>query len=213
MFFAIIEQSDFLPSKAEVTKAKTTTMENVKVEEKQHILRVKSRQSAEMKRTLEQISEPGASSWLGALPLTQYGMDLNKAEFNDALCIRYNKPLKNLPTTCPCSKKFTTTHALNCHLGGFVNARHNNIRDFEAHLLKNVCSDVEIEPPLQSANGVTLNRGAITQEDARLDLRARGFWRNGQNAYFDVCVTNADCDSQRNTSIKAVLRKHELTKK
>ena len=89
--------------------------------------------------------------------------------------------------------------------------RHDNIRDFEAQLLKTVCNDVQIEPPLQSVPlGVTLNPGANTKEDARLDVRARGYWRDGQNAYFDVCVTNADCESQRNTSLKQVLRKHDL---
>ena len=155
----------------------------------------------------------GASSWLNALPLSKYGLNLNKGEFNDALCLRYNKTIKNLPTVCPCSKKFTVTHALNCHLGGFVNARHNNIRDFEAELLKNVCNDVQIEPPLQNTNGSALNHGANSKDDARLDIRARGFWRDGQNAYFDVCVTNADCASQIHTSIKSVLRKHEAKKK
>ena len=94
-----------------------------------------------------------------------------------------------------------------------MNARHDHIRDFEAELLKNVCNDVEIEPPLQSTNGVRLNNGANAKDDARLDVRARGFWRDGQNAYFDVCVTNADCDSQRGASLKAVLRKHETRKK
>ena len=44
--------------------------------------------------TLEQLSEPGASSWVGALPLKEQGFNLNKSEFNDALCLRYNKQLK-----------------------------------------------------------------------------------------------------------------------
>ena len=38
---------------------------------------------------------------------------------------------------------------MNCKRGGFVIMRHNDIRDSEANLLKKVCSDVEIEPPLQ----------------------------------------------------------------
>ena len=210
----IVEQSDFVPDFVDVKLAKSTTSERTKELNKQHIKSVKDKQSHEMKRTIEQISEPGASSWLGALPIPQYGIDMNKGEFNDALCLRYNKPLKNLPTVCPCGKKFNTTHALNCHLGGFVNARHDNIRDFEAQLLKTVCNDVQIEPPLQSVPPrVTLNPDANTKEDARLDVRARGYWRDGQNAYFDVCVTNADCESQRNTSLKQVLRKHDLKKK
>ena len=34
-----------------------------------------------------------------------------------------------------------------------------------------------------------------------------------QNAFFDVRVTNPDCDSQVNSSIPSILRKHELEKK
>ena len=54
---------------------------------------------------------------------------------------------------------------------------------------------------------------AKLEDNARLAVRARGFWRNGQNAYFDVRVTNANSDSQQNATISSVLRKHELEKK
>ena len=57
-----------------------------------------------------------------------------------------------------------------------MSIRHNNVRDFEASLLRKVCADVQIEPPLQSVN----------EDQARVDVRARGFWRMGQTAYFDV---------------------------
>ena len=115
---------------------------------------------------------------LGVLPLKDQGFNLNKAEFHDALHLRYDKPMKNLPSKCPCGKTFTVTHAMNCHRGGFINVRHNNIRNFEALLLKQTCNDVQIEPPLQPCNGVTFHhRSAITADDARLDVRARGFWR------------------------------------
>ena len=36
-------------------------------------------------------------------------------------------------------------------------------------------------------------------DGARLDVRARGFWRDGQNAFFDVRVTNPDNKSQSTT--------------
>ena len=56
-------------------------------------------------------------------------------------------------------------------------------------------------------------RTAKLEDNARLDIRARGFWRDGQNAFFDVRVTNADNQSQQNTTLNAVLRKHEQEKK
>ena len=128
--------------------------------------------------------------------------------------LRYDKPLKNLPSKCPCGKTYTVCHAMNCHRGGFINIRHNNIRNFESLLLKEVCTDVQIEPLLlQPVNDTTFHPSAIVSDEARLDIRARGFWRRGQNAYFDVRTTNADNASQINKSIKAVLKSHEQEKK
>ena len=102
---------------------------------------------------------------------------------------------------------------MNCHRGGFINARHDNVRNFEAKLLNQVCHDVQIEPPLQPTTGFTFRRSANTRDDARLDVRAKGFWRQGQNAYFDVRITNADSDSQRSMQVRSVLKKHEQSKK
>ena len=39
---------------------------------------------------------PGASSWLGVLPLLEFGFVLNKGEFRDALSLRYGTLLKGL---------------------------------------------------------------------------------------------------------------------
>ena len=89
---------------------------------------IKSTQTAQMQRTLEQLSEPGASSWLGALPLKSQGFNLTKSEFHDVMALRYHKEVKNLPSTCSCCQPFNITHSLDCHLGGFVNARHDSIR-------------------------------------------------------------------------------------
>ena len=176
---------------------------------------IKQSQTLQMQRTLEQLSEPGASSWLGALPIQEQGFNLTKSEFHDALAMRYDKPVKNLPSKCPCdSSAFTVTHAMDCHKGGFVNARHDKIRDFECGLLKSVLNDVQCESLLNPVtNRVGFQKTANLADDARLDIRARGFWREGQNAYFDVRVTNVDCASQQNSSLKSVLRKHEMEKK
>ena len=210
----IIEQSVELPTEDEVISARSTTMQQVRANQTTYTETVKNRQPDDLKRKLEQISEPGASSWVGALPLSQYGFDLNRGEFQDALAMRYNKPLKNLPSKCPCGKKFSTTHALNCSNSGFIHARHDNVRDFEAQLLKTVCNDVEIEPPLQPVNNRSnFSRSANISQEARLDVRARGFWRPGQNAFFDVRITNETSDSQRDSTVASILRKHETEKK
>ena len=210
----IMEQSDELPDATQELIDKKTTTTEQKTAETTRATNIKSQQTAELQRTLDQFSQPGASSWLGALPIAAQGFDLNKGEFQDALCMRYLMPIRNLPSHCPCGSKFDQTHALNCMRGGFVNARHDNIRDFECKLLQSICTDVESEPHLQPIqNKSTYTASANTEDNARLDIRARGFWRRGQNAFFDVRVTNADNISQQNTRLDSVLKKHETEKK
>ena len=195
-------------------QARVTTMQQVREDQKTTTGNVKNRQPEELKRKLIQTSEPGASGWVNALPLSQYGFNLTRGEFQDALALRYNRPLQNLPTHCPCGKKFSITHALNCTNGGFIHARHDNVRDFEAQLMKSVWNDVETEPQLQPVNNrKNFNRSAIVSKDARLDIRTRGFWRPGQNAFFDMRITNETCDSQQSSTIPSILRKHEMEKK
>ena len=89
--------------------------------------------------------------------------------------------------------------------------RHDNIRDFQANLLKKVCNDVEVEPMLQTITGevVTGSQG----DQARLDVRARGFWRPGQSNYFDVRVTNTNAKSQQQMPLEKIYHKHEEEKK
>ena len=44
--------------------------------------------------------EKGVSSWLTAYPMREYGTTLNKADFRDAVCLRYGFDLDGLPTSC-----------------------------------------------------------------------------------------------------------------
>ncbi len=72
--------------------------------------------------------------------------------------------------------------------GGFIDQRHDEIRDTLAYLLKEVCNDVQIEPHLQPLSGERLPNNANTTDDARLDMNARGFWQRGQLAFMDLRV-------------------------
>ena len=209
----IVLQGGHLPNPEEEKECRSLAFKDKQEKLKEKMANVSANLSTENKRHIDQAKEPGASSWLSALPLEKFNFNMNKSEFRDAVALRYNKHLNNLPSYCVCGTKFDVTHAMNCKRGGFINARHNNIRDFEASLLNQVCTDVESEPPLQPLGNEQLPRSANSSADARLDIRARGFWRRGQNAYFDVRVTNADSASQTNMSIKSVLKRHEAEKK
>ena len=41
--------------------------------------------SGSMLHTIEQLRQPGGSTWLGVMPLEKHGFNLNKGEFRDAL--------------------------------------------------------------------------------------------------------------------------------
>ena len=53
----------------------------------------------------------------------------------------------------------------------------------------------------------------LKEDNARLDIRAKGVWRNAQNAYFDVRVTNVNSDPQRKMTVEKILSKHEQGQK
>ena len=75
-----------------------------------------------------------------------------------------------------------------CPKGGFPTIRHNEIHDLTASLLTNVCHNVATEPGLPLSGELVTSRSAITTNEARLDIRVRGFWSTAQDACFDVRV-------------------------
>lgn len=166
------------------------------------------------KRLCDLAKEKGASSWLSVLPLTDHGFCLHKGEFRDALALRYGWSLSNTPRTCNCGTTFSVDHAMMCHMGGFPTIRHNEVRDITASLLTEVCHNVAKEPPLQPLNGETFDRRSSNiQDNARLDIRARGFWNNAQDAFFDVRVFYPNAASNYSASLQSSYRKHEAAKK
>ena len=153
-------------------------------------------------------------SKLMVLPLPDHGFFLHKGEFRDAVSLRYDWELKNTPQTCSCGAAFTIDHAMTCHTGGFPTIRHDEIRDITATLLTEVCHNVATEPLLQPLSGEILNhRSANTEDGARLNIRARGFWNGVQDAFFDVRVFHPNASSHRSMSLQAAFRRQEQAKK
>ena len=95
-----------------------------------------------LRLALDLAVERGASTWLTALPLDEYGFALHKSAFQDALALHYGwLPLRS-STHCACETSFSVEHALSCPKGGLPSIRHNEIRDLTAILLTEVCSQV-----------------------------------------------------------------------
>ena len=166
-----------------------------------------------LERSRQANEEKGASAWVTALPLTRHGLALHKGSFRDALCLRYGWPLPYMPEKCVCDAPFNANHALVCKFGGYTTIRHNEIRDLTASLMREVCNNVSTEPPLQALTGEALPRSSNQQNEARLDVRARGFWNCGTDAFFDVRVFHPQADSYRSSSLPSLYRRHEKEKK
>ena len=165
-------------------------------------------------RAMDLAREKGASSWLTALPIEEFGFSLHKNAFRDAIALRYGWTPLNIPTQCACGASFSVQHALSCPKGGFPTLRHNEVRDLTAQLMTEVSHSVCIEPHLQPLTGEALDgASAIVSDGARLDVAADGFWGGRyERAFFDIRVFNplAQSNSQ---PISSCYRKHENMKK
>ena len=93
-----------LPTSDDVAKAKSEGMRAMLDDATNKRSVIIDHQNEDVKRNMEQLSGTGSSSWLSLLPLKEQGFDLNKSEFQDALNLRYDKPLKNMPSKCACGK-------------------------------------------------------------------------------------------------------------
>ena len=193
---------------AEMLKLKTKKEEQLLLE----LEEIKNLVDCKFKRTIELACEKGAGVWLTALPLQSLGYVLNKQEFRDAICLRYGWKIPNTPFHCRCGEKNSVDHTLNCRLGGYVTMRHNNIRNFEAHLLSDICKDVKIEPELLPI-GNTRTLSTNVADKARLDVSAVGVWSPMERTFLDVRVFHPNSPSYLNTSPEQLYLQHEREKK
>ena len=73
-----------------------------------------------------------------------------------------------------------------CKKGGFIYIRHNDLRDLTATMMSDVCKDTKIEPKLTPLSVEELQgRTSNNSNKVKLDIRTRGFWERGQQAFFD----------------------------
>ncbi len=92
--------------------------------------------------------------------------------------------------------------------------RHDELRDLLAGEMRQIFKDVETEPRLSPLSGETLYpRSAISTDDARFDIRARGFWCRQRNAFFDIRVFYPHASSYLHRSIPAMCLSLEKSKK
>ena len=166
--------------------------------------------SPTLKRALELNKQKGSGTWLTVLPLQDLGFCLNKREFRDALCLRYGWNVPGMPPFCGCGHRNSIDHTLICKKGGYVAMRHNNLRDLNSELMKEVCRDVVTEPQM-----ITLDDEDIqgTKADkAAPDISSRGLWSTFERTFFDVRVLHPNCPSYVNKDMNKIYQAHENEK-
>ena len=102
---------------------------------------------------------------------------------------------------------------MTCNTGGYIIRRHDRLRDMFAELLNDVASGVQTEPPLQPLTGEVLPPGSNKENEARLDIAARGFWQECEMAFFDVRVFNPFAKSHLQNNLDSVFKTNEKSKK
>ena len=73
---------------------------------KEELDQVKGSVSGKTLRAVDLAPQKGASSWLTVLPIRDMIFDLNKSEFRDAVKLRYDWDVPNMPSVCVCGDHF-----------------------------------------------------------------------------------------------------------
>jgi len=204
-----VDHSQIMIVKQEISKARD-------VQQKIRLAKIETGDALtkKEKKKLKMNQEKGASNWLTTLPLRDTGFSLNKQEFRDAVALRYCLPVHGIPEACVCGNEFTTDHAMICKKGGFVSLRHNEVRDITYEMMTEVCREVEQEPVLLPLSGEQLRyQTSNIQENARLDISARGFWTRGERAFFDIRVFDPTAPSYINQTLEAAHKRQENEKR
>jgi len=162
---------------------------------------------------LQLIQENGSGSWLTCLPIQQLGYAYNKRDFRDSVFLRYGWPIPDTPRFCDCNAKNDNNHILNCKRGGYVNYRHNNVRDSVAEYLRMVTKDVKIEPQLIPIESPRYQQRGNNADKARLDISAVGVWSTFERTFFDVRIFNPNSPSYKGRTLPQLYTQHEKEKK
>ena len=105
-------------------------------------------------------------------------------------------------------------YALRCPTGAFPTCHHNEIQDLLAALIWEVCFDRAIKQHLHPLTRETFRRQATTTDDeSRLDIRARGFWGNqAENTFLMWVSFNLNLPSNRTSTLSSFYCRNERAK-
>ena len=171
-----------------------------------------------LRRAMVMAREKGASCVFSVRPSEEFGFVFkSKRDFRDLLGMRYARPLR-LQEHCACGAVNSVGHSQVCSLGGFIIQRHNEMAELWGVNCKKVHRDVQVRPepmllPLEGEQEDFTYNTANTEDEARSDVRVRGFWGNRQDAFFDFRVFYPLAPSYCSKNLKSVYRLHSREKK
>ena len=174
---------------------------------------LKEKFSDDFLKLVDLSAEKGASSWLTTFTLKEFGFRINKQQFHDNLCMRYDLSLSNVPRNCVCGTVYSVNHSLTYKRGGFPIMRHNAVRDTTAKLLTEVCKDIKVEPCLLPVTGEDLPTGSNVADGARSDVSALSFWSPLCRVFFYIKVFNPLAQTNWMKEISTMHTFHEKLKK
>ena len=134
-----------------------------------------------MKRAVLQTKEKGASSWLTVIPTQEHGFALQNLnsemyfEFDTFSNYKECLTVKNSIWTMPWIVK-----KLDLLLWD------NNVREFEANLLKTIQNDAEIEPVLQKIDNERID--GCTGDEAGPGIGVRRVWRQEHKMLYSIFI-------------------------
>ena len=79
----MITQSNTFPNKTEVNEIKRKIANEQETRISEQALKLEQDQTPHTLKAIQDVKTPRASSWLGVLPLADFGFALNKGEFRD----------------------------------------------------------------------------------------------------------------------------------
>ena len=108
--------------------------------------------------------------------------------------MRYDWRIPNTPSYCLCGVKNDINHALMQKRRVCDDETLNCIRDLEAELMQEVCSDVRIEPELMPLDN-NLMRNGNNAENSHLDMSGIKAWGLFERTFLDRRVMHPNAPS------------------
>ena len=164
------------------------------------------------------LMSPGSTCFVSSSNIDQGGVGAKRElifHTRDRSLVQKQSFLNNFVQDCSyclCGVKNDINHALSCKKGGYVMMRPNCIRDLEAEIMQEVCSDVRIEPELMPLDN-NLMRNGNNAENARLDVSGIGVSGPFERTFLDIRVMHPNAPTYVDKSIDQVYIAHEKEKK